>query len=291
MHHRLRAPLLGAAAAVLLVTAFAPMTASAADFPPYDAGYHTYAEMVADIQATQAAHPDIVALRSIGKSYQGRDLWVAKVSDNVAVDEPEPEVMFDGLHHAREHLSLEQTLAILHWLTDGYGVDQRITDIVDTTEDPDRLRGQPRRRGIRPDRLAVPCVAQESSAESRVDLHRDRHEPQLRLPLGLLRRVIEHEIIRDVPRDERVLDAGGARHARLHGQSSGSMGASRSKTAITFHTAGQQILWPYGYTKTDVPGDMTTDDHAALVALGKKMAASNGYTAMQSSGLYVTDGD
>lgn len=68
-------------------------------------------------------------------------------------------------------------------------------------------------------------------------------------------------------------------------------GRQQIKTAITFHTAGQQILWPYGYTKTDVPADMTADDHAALVALGRKMATTNGYTAMQSSSLYVTDGD
>ncbi len=40
-----------------------------------------------------------------------------------------------------------------------------------------------------------------------------------------------------------------------------------------------------------MPGDMTLDDHAALVALGRKMARSNGYTAMQSSSLYITDGD
>src|SRR5207342_378750 len=68
-------------------------------------------------------------------------------------------------------------------------------------------------------------------------------------------------------------------------------GRQQIVTAITFHTAGEQILWPYGYTKTDVPSDMTKSDHAALVALGKSMAASNGYTAMQSSSLYVTDGD
>jgi hypothetical protein len=68
-------------------------------------------------------------------------------------------------------------------------------------------------------------------------------------------------------------------------------GQQQIRTAITFHTAGEQILWPYGYTKTDVPSDMTTDDHAALVALGRKMASTNGYTAMQSSSLYVTDGD
>ena len=42
---------------------------------------------------------------------------------------------------------------------------------------------------------------------------------------------------------------------------------------------------------TDIPGDMTVEDHAALAALGKKMASTNGYTAMQSSSLYITDGD
>ena len=134
MHHRRRGPLLGAAAALLILADAPPRTAAAADFPAYDSKYHTYAEMVTEIQAAQAAYPDIVALSSIGTSYQGRALWVAKVSDNVAADEPEPEVMFDSLHHAREHLSLEQTLAILRWLTEGYGTDQRITDIVDTRE-------------------------------------------------------------------------------------------------------------------------------------------------------------
>ena len=92
MHHRSRR--LGrsrSAAALALAVALATAGSlrrrpgrRAADFPSYDSRYHTYAEMVAEIQAAQAAHPDIVALRSIGKSYQGRTLWVAKVSDNVA---------------------------------------------------------------------------------------------------------------------------------------------------------------------------------------------------------------
>jgi hypothetical protein len=68
-------------------------------------------------------------------------------------------------------------------------------------------------------------------------------------------------------------------------------GRQQIKLAITFHTAGEQVLWPYGYTNTDVPYDMTVEDHAALAALGKKMASLNGYTPMQSSSLYVTDGD
>ena len=35
---------------------------------------------------------------------------------------------------------------------------------------------------------------------------------------------------------------------------------------------------------------MTQDDHDAFVALGQTMAATNGYTAEQSSDLYITDG-
>ena len=246
--------------------------------------------MVAEIQATQAAHPDIVALRSIGKSYQGRDLWVAKVSDNVATDEPEPEVMFDGLHHAREHLSLEQTLAILRWLTTGYGTDERITRIVDTREiwiifavNPDGaeydLTGSPYRswrknRQPNPNSTAIgtdlnrnygyhwACCGGSSSVKSAATYHGPKafSAPETRA-------------IRDFMASRRI------------------GGRQQIKTAITFHTAGEQILWPYGYTKADVPYDMTTDDHAALVALGKKMATTNGYTAMQSSSLYVTDGD
>src|SRR5436190_17074600 len=120
MHHSIATTAIRAAAArafaVGLTVATAASLVGAAhaaaaippDFPSYDAGYHTYAEMVTEIKAAQTAHPDIVQVRSIGKSYQGRDIWVAKAPDNVAVEDNEPAVMFDSMHHAREHLSLEQ---------------------------------------------------------------------------------------------------------------------------------------------------------------------------------------
>jgi len=68
-------------------------------------------------------------------------------------------------------------------------------------------------------------------------------------------------------------------------------GIQQIKSHITLHTNGELILWPYGYTKTNIPIDMTAADHAAFVAMGKGMAARNGYTAEQSSDLYITDGD
>ena len=86
---------------LLLIAMAAPMAVKAADFPSSDARYHTYAEMVAELNQAVADHGSIVRKVSIGKSYQGRDIWAAKISDNVATDESEPEVLFDGLHHAR----------------------------------------------------------------------------------------------------------------------------------------------------------------------------------------------
>ena len=68
-------------------------------------------------------------------------------------------------------------------------------------------------------------------------------------------------------------------------------GIQQIRAHITFHTNGQLILWPYGHTKTDIPPDMSIDDHTAFVTMGKAMARLNGYKAEQSSDLYITDGD
>ena len=122
-------------------------------------------------------------------------------------DEPEPEVMLDSLHHAREHLSLEQNLAVLRWLTEGYGTDERITHIVEHSRGLDRLRGQPRRRRVRPDRLALPRLAQEPPAERRDDRDRDRPQPELRLQVGLLRRIVRLEVGLDLSRPEGAFSA------------------------------------------------------------------------------------
>ena len=123
-------------ALALLIGAFAwPAAAVAAsEFPKGDEGYHTYAEVAAEVAAVEAAHPDLVDRFSIGQSHLGRELWAAKVSDNVGVDEAEPEVLFDGGIHADEHMGVEMTLKILHWLVDGYGTDQRITNLVNSRE-------------------------------------------------------------------------------------------------------------------------------------------------------------
>lgn len=271
----------------------APVAAAdlpAADFPAKDSRYHTYDEMVAELDQAVLDHPGIVQKASIGQSYQGRELWMAKISDNVGVDESEPEVLFDALQHARERLTVEQALAILTWLTDGYGTDEQITRLVDRREiyilfmaNPDGgqfdLTGDPYREW-RKNRQP-----NAGSTSVGTDLNRNfdyrwgccggssgkKSSPTYRGPSPFS--APESRALADFI-DSRVVD-----------------GRQQIRTAASFHAAGAQILWPYGYTRTDVPSDMTRDDQAVFAALGRKMAASNGYVPMQSSSLYVTDGD
>ena len=160
--------------------------AASPDFPTGYTAYHTYSEMVADVDSVVSAHPNIARKFSIGKSYEGLDLWAVKVSDNVNVDENEPEVLFDANIHAREHITAEMNLYILHLLTDNYGKDTQVTQLVNSREIYLVMHAQPRRRDVRHQRREVPQVAQESSAKPRLAVHRHRPQPQLRLVLGML---------------------------------------------------------------------------------------------------------
>ena len=125
-------------AAVAVTRGPMPARAASPDHPPDFEAYHTFREMVTEIKQAAIDHPAIVQLSSIGRSYEGRNIWMAKVSDNVALDEDEPEIMFDALIHAREHMGAEMALVLFGTLTDHYGaasqLGQRVTEIVDSRE-------------------------------------------------------------------------------------------------------------------------------------------------------------
>ena len=104
-------------------------TAQASDLWPGD--FKDYEQIESEILAVELAHSDIVDVFSIGQSYEGRELYAAKISDNVALEEGEPEVLIDALHHSNEHVTVAQALDLLHTLVDGYGVDTAITTLVD----------------------------------------------------------------------------------------------------------------------------------------------------------------
>jgi carboxypeptidase T len=298
MFRRSRAPRRSTSLAGLAAAAFLAITAvpaAAADFPAKDAKYHNFTEMADEIHAVETAHPDIVKVFSIGKSYQGRDIWAAKISDNVATDEAEPEILFDALHHAREHLTVEQALYLFHLLVDGYGADSAITDLVDTREIFIIF-------AVNPDGFAYDLTCTGSSHPPYCAWRKNRQPNARTSAIGtdLNRNYAYHfgccggssgspsSILYRGPRSFSAPETRAFRDfvlSRVVG------GIQQIRAHITFHTNGQLILWPYGYTKSDIPIDMTALDHQVFVKMGRSMAALNGYKAEQSSDLYITDGD
>ncbi len=260
------------------------------DYPSGATLYHNYQRMEVDIDAVQAAYPDLVKIFSIGKSYQGRDIWAAEVSGNVTDPVAKPEVLIDGLHHSLEHLALEQTLYALHMLTHDYSTDPAVKNLVDTRRiwilfavNPDGLvydlSGSPYHewRKNRQPNTGTSAVGTDinrnysyrwgccGGSSGSASAWNYRGKAPFSTP--------EAQAVRDFVLS-RVVN-----------------GVQQIRTHVTFHTDGQLILWPYGYTKTDIPSDMTADDHATFVAMGKAMAKTNGYKPEQSSDLYITDGD
>ncbi len=102
---------------------------------PDGASYHTFDEVVGELDRLRAARPDLVGPRiAIGKSWEGRPLWAVKISDHPELDENEPEVLFDALHHAREPIGMETLLYAMNYLVRYYDRDPEIRALVDERE-------------------------------------------------------------------------------------------------------------------------------------------------------------
>lgn len=98
-------------------------------------GYYSFAEMNTAMDNLVAAYPNIAQKFSIGKTTQGRDMWCIKISDNVATDDTdEPEVLFMGLHHAREAIGGASMIFLMQYLCENYTTDINIKNLVDNRE-------------------------------------------------------------------------------------------------------------------------------------------------------------
>jgi murein tripeptide amidase MpaA len=108
------------------------MTTPASPLPRFDAFYN-HDELTRLLFAYAQAHPTLVVVQSIGKSYEGRDIWVATLT-NLATGaaEDKPAFWADGNIHAAELLASTAVLYFLHELLTKYGNDAEITELLDT---------------------------------------------------------------------------------------------------------------------------------------------------------------
>ena len=255
----------------------------AADFPSADSAYHNYSETVAEMTAVARAHPATVRLFSIGSSFEGRNLIGARVSNDAVDRTDEPGVLLVAQHHAREHLTVEVALSLLHLFAES--TDQTVRSLVASRQiyilpslNPDGGEfdiATGSYRFWRKNRQPIP-----GSSEIGTDLNRNYSygwaccggssgnpaSETYRGPSPFS--APETAALRDFVTSHRNI-----------------------RTSISYHSFGGLILYPYGYTYVDRPPDMTQADHDTFAAMAGEMARTTGYRAQQASELYITDGD
>ncbi len=100
--------------------------------PRFDTFYR-YDELTRLLFDYAEAHPTLVEVASIGRSHEGRDIWVATVTNKdtgAAVDKPA--FWADGNIHAAELTASTAVLYYLHQLVTGHGRDAAVTQLLDT---------------------------------------------------------------------------------------------------------------------------------------------------------------
>mgnify|MGYP001431880445 CR=1 FL=1 len=98
-------------------------------------GYYTLEEAIQRLDDIHEEYPDFVSEKiSLGQSFEGRDIYAIKVSANVDIDEDEPEILYTGMHHAREPMSFMNLYYFIYWILENYSIDDTAAQILDTRE-------------------------------------------------------------------------------------------------------------------------------------------------------------
>lgn len=105
---------------------------SAVSKPRFDR-YYRYAELTSLLKEHAAAYPGLLRVSSIGKSFEGRDIWLATLTNfGSGPDTDKPAFWVDGNIHATEVAASMACLYFIDDLVKRYGKDDEVTRCLDT---------------------------------------------------------------------------------------------------------------------------------------------------------------
>ena len=271
-----------------------------------DGQFHSYEEVTAELQGLAALYPDKATLVSLGPTYEGREIWALKISQNVSVDDPSrPDILFTGCHHAREWISVEPPMYFAHRLLDDYATDGAIRYFVDHTAvwvvpivNPDGLAYSQRSANASSDSVRFwrknrrPISVAGCGSGVGVDLNRN-YAYAWRLPGDRPCPVTyDDNGASDDPSDFQLY-RGPTPLSELEVQALATLTANPAYhfiSRVDFHNYSQLVLYPWSYG-TDTPADATTLANLGTL-LAQRLTATNGihYTPEPAVGLYVATG-
>lgn len=265
---------------------------------PGYACYETVEETFAAAEAMAAAKPQFATWIDVGDSWKktqgagGYDMKVLKLT-NSAIGGDKPKLFVNAAIHAREYTTAPLVLSFARWLFDGYGVDPDATWIMDHHEvhlllqtNPDGRKraeaGLSWRKNTNDNYCSGNSIGADlnrnfgfswdatngsgSSGNPCSETYRGptpASEPEVQAVESYIRSIFPDR--RGPGRNDAAPDDTSGIHLDIHSYS-------------------ELVLWPWGDTATPAPNGN------ALRTLGRRFAWYNGYTPMQSIGLYATDG-
>ncbi len=246
-------------------------------------GYLKYEEMLAELDEMVATYPNLITAKAPISTFltaQNRPLYHVRISDNPNIDESgEPKVLYTAIHHAREPMSLMETIFFMWYVLENYGSNSEITYLVNHMQ-----------------LYFVPCLNPDGYVYN-----------QTTNPNG-----------GGMWRKNRRLNSGGSYGVDLNRNYSygwGTTGTSFTQsnetycgtaafsepetqamrwlvqnnkfvTAFNAHTYAEDILFPIGTTTAEF-----ADHHDYFQEYTNLMVEYNGYGAIKSSALYPASGD
>jgi carboxypeptidase T len=118
-------------------SAFSPATPSNFNLGTMG-GYLKYNEMVAELDAMATQYPNLITTKAPISTYlthENRPIYHVRISDNPNTNEAgEPKVLYTAIHHAREPMSLMETIFYMWYLLENYGTNDEVTYLVNNTQ-------------------------------------------------------------------------------------------------------------------------------------------------------------
>lgn len=246
-------------------------------------GYLKYQDMLDALDNMAAQYPSLITVKqgiSTFQTNEGRPIYYVKISDNPATDEAaETKVLYTAIHHAREPLSMSQTIFYMWYLLENYSTSEEIQFLLNNTE-----------------MYFVPCINPDGY------LHNETNDPSG----GGMHRKNKRNVGTSNP---------GVDNNRNYSYGWNTTGVSSNPNNDTYpgssefsepenqaiqwlvenvnftsafnaHTYGNTLLHPIGTTDAEF-----ADHHDYFQDLTSHMCSLNGYLAQKSSGLYPASGD
>lgn len=96
--------------------------------------YPTYQAYLDMMNQFASQYPSLCQIVNIGTSQEGRQILMARISDNVATKEAEPQFLYTSSIHGDELTGYILTLRLINYLLSNYGTDPKVTNLVNNLE-------------------------------------------------------------------------------------------------------------------------------------------------------------